>query len=133
MNPETQEGLKTRHSVQFGATSVLQLEPMLSRVEMQLKEISELSKAAKFNATQQKVAFKSLYSHKRKARDALEGARMNLAAVQATATTYKLQQMSEYTRYEIKRADAILTQLKKFDLCVVTKLQELGLTEEQIK
>ena len=41
--------------------------------------------------------------------------------------------MSEYTGYEIKRTDAILTQLKKFDLRVVTKLQELGLTEEQIK
>ena len=116
-----------------GATSVSQLEPMLGRVEAQLKDISEILKKAKFNATQQKVAFKSLYSHKRKARDALTGARMNLAAVQATATTYKLTQMSEYTGYEIKRTDAILTQLRKFDLCVVTKLQELGLTEEQIK
>ena len=116
-----------------GATSVSQLEQMLGRVEAQLKDISEILKKAKFNATQQKVAFKSLYSHKRKARDALTGARMNLAAVQATATTYKLTQMSEYTGYEIKRTDAILTQLRKFDLCVVTKLQELGLTEEQIK
>jgi len=114
------------------ARSVEELEERLERVEAKLREVATISKEEKFNKTQQKVAFKSLWSHKKKARDALELAGMNLVAVEALAVEFDLTNMKQYATFEIRRTDSILATLNQFDLSVVAQLQELGLSEEQI-